>query len=45
MGMNKEGKVLGRFRATGVRPKMAERLLSAGIQLPTSMFEGATEVK
>ena len=45
MGMTKEGKVLGRFRATGVRPKMAERLLSAGIQLPTSMFEGATEVK
>jgi pilus assembly protein CpaF len=45
MGMNKEGKVLGRFRATGVRPKMAERLLAAGIQLPTSMFEGATEVK
>ena len=45
LGINKEGKVLGRFRATGVRPKMAERLLAAGIQLPTSMFEGVTEVK
>ena len=37
--------MLGRFRATGVRPKMAERLLAAGIQLPTSMFEGVVEVK
>jgi pilus assembly protein CpaF len=45
LGLNKEGKVLGRFRATGVRPKMAERLLAAGITLPTSMFEGVTEVK
>jgi len=45
LGINKEGKVLGRFRATGVRPKMAERLLAAGIQLPTAMFEGITEVK
>ena len=45
LGINKDGKVLGRFRATGVRPKMAERLLAAGIQLPTSMFEGVTEVK
>jgi pilus assembly protein CpaF len=45
LGVNKEGKVLGRFRATGVRPKMSERLLAAGITLPTSMFEGVTEVK
>ncbi len=45
LGINKDGKVLGRFRATGVRPKMAERLLAAGIQLPTSMFEGVVEVK
>ena len=26
-------------------PKMAERLLAAGIQLPTSMFEGVVEVR
>ena len=45
LGVNKEGKVLGRFRATGVRPKMAERLLAAGIHLPVSMFEGTTEVR
>jgi pilus assembly protein CpaF len=45
LGLNKEGKVMGRFRATGVRPKMSERLLAAGIHLPTSMFEGVMEVK
>jgi len=45
LGMTKEGKVQGRFRATGVRPKMAERLLAAGINLPPSMFEGVTEVR
>jgi pilus assembly protein CpaF len=45
LGVTKEGKVQGRFRATGVRPKMAERLLAAGINLPPSMFEGTTEVR
>jgi pilus assembly protein CpaF len=44
-GVSKEGKVIGRFRATGVRPKCAERLRSAGITLPTDMFEGVTEVR
>jgi pilus assembly protein CpaF len=44
-GISKEGKVLGRFRATGVRPKCAERLRAAGIVLPTEMFEGVTEVR
>jgi len=45
LGMTKEGRVQGRFRATGVRPKMAERLLAAGINLPPAMFEGVTEVR
>jgi pilus assembly protein CpaF len=44
-GVNQDGKVLGRFRATGVRPKMAERMLAAGIRLPGSMFEGVVEVR
>src|SRR4249920_1411731 len=39
-GVTQEGKVIGRFRATGVRPKVSERLLAAGIRLPGSMFEG-----
>src|SRR5437588_86524 len=45
LGVTQEGKVLGRFRATGVRPKCAERLKAAGIMLPTSMFEGVMEVR
>ena len=45
MGMTQDGKVIGRFRATGVRPKVAERLKSAGIHLPSDMFEGMTEVR
>jgi len=38
-GLSREGKVVGRFRATGVRPKCAERLMTMGIHLPTDMFE------
>ena len=45
MGMTQDGKVIGRFRATGVRPKAAERLKAAGIHLPADMFEGMTEVR
>jgi len=45
VGISPEGKVIGRFRATGVRPKASERLKAAGINLPTSMFEGVLEVR
>ena len=38
-GLTQEGKVTGRFRATGVRPKCAERLATMGIRLPIEMFE------
>ena len=38
-GLTREGKVTGRFRATGVRPKCAERLETMGIRLPVDMFE------
>jgi pilus assembly protein CpaF len=38
-GLNKEGKVTGRFRATGVRPKCAERLATMGTPLPIELFE------
>jgi pilus assembly protein CpaF len=44
-GVTQDGKVTGRFRATGVRPKCAERLRAAGIQLPADMFEGVVEVR
>src|SRR6186713_494787 len=45
MGVSQEGKVIGRFRATGVRPKVCERLKASGIHLPPDMFEGVTEVR
>jgi pilus assembly protein CpaF len=38
-GLDRSGKVCGFFRATGIRPKCAERLASLGLQLPTGMFE------
>jgi pilus assembly protein CpaF len=45
LGVTQDGKVIGRFRATGVRPKCCERLRAAGIHLPTDMFEGVMEVR
>src|SRR6478752_6744398 len=45
MGITQEGKVIGRFRATGVRPKACDRLKASGIHLPPDMFEGVTEVR
>jgi pilus assembly protein CpaF len=34
-----DGMVCGRFRATGIRPKCAERLAASGMRLPAEMFE------
>jgi pilus assembly protein CpaF len=45
LGITQEGKVIGRFRASGVRPKCCERLKASGINLPPDMFEGVTEVR
>ena len=45
VGLSPEGKVIGRFRATGVRPKACERLKAAGVHLAADMFEGVTEVR
>jgi len=39
VGVNESGKVMGHFRATGIRPKCAEKLLVSGFKLPTEMFE------
>jgi pilus assembly protein CpaF len=38
-GLTAEGKVTGRFRATGIRPKCAERLETMGLRLPVDMFD------
>ncbi len=37
-GVSAEGQVVGNFEATGVRPRFAERLLLAGIDLPARLF-------
>jgi pilus assembly protein CpaF len=43
-GLTPEGKVIGRFAATGIRPKFYERLLSAGIKLSSSLFDEVIEI-
>jgi pilus assembly protein CpaF len=45
LGVTQDGRVIGRFRATGVRPKACDRLKASGIHLPPDMFEGVTEVR
>ena len=38
-GIDKDGRVLGFHRATGVRPKFTERLIRAGIELGPEIFD------
>ena len=38
-GIDKDGRVIGFHRATGVRPKFADRLARAGIQLNREIFD------
>jgi pilus assembly protein CpaF len=38
-GVTPDGKVMGRFRATGIRPKCSERLASAGVPLAPELFD------
>ena len=39
LGITQDGRVRGRFRATGIRPKCAEKLAAFGVTLPATMFE------
>lgn len=39
-GIDEEGRILGRLRPTGIRPKFSERLQAAGIDLPAEFFGG-----
>jgi pilus assembly protein CpaF len=39
LGLRPDGRVTGRFRATGVRPRCADRLAAAGRPLPMTMFD------
>ncbi|MBM3724773.1 MAG: CpaF family protein [Acidobacteria bacterium] len=43
-GLSPDGKVLGRFAATGIRPKFYEKLLAAGIKLNPGIFDEVMEV-
>jgi pilus assembly protein CpaF len=33
------GKVIGRFRPTGIRPKIAKRISEYGVELPADLFD------
>ena len=44
LGVTDAGKVQGRFRSTGVTPKVLERLRISGIQLPQSIFDEVLNV-
>jgi pilus assembly protein CpaF len=43
LGIDVNGRVFGRFRATGVAPKFADKLKKAGIVLPPNIFEHSFE--
>ena len=38
IGVGDDGRVAGQFRATGIRPRFAERLAVSGVPLPTDIF-------
>jgi pilus assembly protein CpaF len=40
MGMDEDGKFLGRLKPTGIRPRCTERLADHGISLDASLFSG-----
>ena len=43
-GIVESGRVLGRFRATGIRPRFCERLKASGIVLPPQLFQTVVEI-
>jgi pilus assembly protein CpaF len=43
-GISPDGRVLGRFRATGIRPKFYEKLRASGHQLPQELFQTMVEL-
>ena len=44
MGITENGKVMGRFRATGIRPRFYDRLQSSGITLSPEIFQRVVEI-
>jgi pilus assembly protein CpaF len=43
-GILSNGRVTGRFRATGIRPRFFENLKEAGFTLPASLFQTVVEI-
>jgi pilus assembly protein CpaF len=43
-GLTDAGRVTGRFRATGIRPKFYEHLRVSGMQFPASIFQTVVEI-
>ncbi|MEQ1946835.1 MAG: CpaF family protein [Bryobacteraceae bacterium] len=43
-GLTEKGRVTGRFRATGIRPRFYERLRVTGAQFPASMFQTVVDI-
>jgi len=43
-GISPDGRVIGAFTATGIRPKFAERLKASGINVPASWFDHSFSV-
>lgn len=44
-GVTSDGRVVGRFRATGIRPKFYEKLKTAGYQFPPETFQSVVELR
>ncbi|HOT98220.1 MAG TPA: CpaF family protein [bacterium] len=44
MGIREDGRVVGTFRTTGIRPKFVEQIETSGIRLPDEMFEPRFEM-
>src|SRR5436853_956592 len=43
-GIDETGRVRGSFRATGIRPRFADRLATAGCRLAPSIFQSSMEI-
>jgi pilus assembly protein CpaF len=43
-GTSPDGRTLGTFTATGIRPKFADKLKASGVDLPANMFEQSTRL-
>ena len=43
-GLSSEGNVIGRFSATGIRPRFYEKILAAGLRVGGEVFEEVVEI-